>query len=76
MSDRLVNFGDAPAIVSFSNIFRYKGLTFEWHNYMGPMPLKKNLEPSNAKPSKKFYEITAEWNKLTKKKKEKTRIHG
>lgn len=64
-------------IITLSNIYRYKGVVFEWHNYCGPMALRKdNLEPRRTDPGKRWWEIVTEWSKLTKAQKEETRIYG
>jgi hypothetical protein len=66
-------------VIHLSDIFRYKGITFEWHRYCGPVLLKKNLEPRKEQPgakSKPFWDMVAEWQKLSKTEHEKYRIYG
>jgi len=31
--------------ICHGRVYRYKGYFFEWHNYLGPVPLKKNGDP-------------------------------
>lgn len=76
MSAHFFNMGDVRGIIHLSNIYKYHGVTFEFHNYLGPMKLKKDMEPSNAPAGRKFYEVVSDWQKLSKSKREKTRIYG
>ena len=46
------------------NQYRFKGFFFEIHKYCGPCPLKKNGDPSVAKPSKLFWEVVSEFCRL------------
>jgi hypothetical protein len=64
------------AIITVADCYRYKGVMFEWHHFCGPMPLRNDGEPSQAKrqPSRAFYAIAAEWHKLPKEEREKYRI--
>jgi len=61
-------------IMSVADCYRYKGVTFEWHYFCGPMLLRKDGEPSKQTPGQRFYEITAEWHKLPNEEREKFRI--
>jgi len=74
MSDHFINFASGNCIISNANIHKYKGLTFEFHNYCGPMRLNKNGEPSKRNFSVKEYKIIAKWYKLTPSKKKRTLI--
>ena len=58
--------------VSVADIYFYGGFFFEWHNYLGPTKLNKDLEPSK-RSGRKFYKVINKWDKLSKKAKEKTR---
>lgn len=58
------------AIVTYSNVYRYKGYYFEWHGYSGPWPLKKDGDLRKNIPSG-FWDMIDEFIKLTKKEKEK-----
>lgn len=63
-------------IVHLADIYRYKGFTFEFHRYCGPVKLVgQNLEPTKRE-GKKFYAAVAEWEKLTPKEKLATQIYG
>jgi len=59
--------------ISFSDIYEYKGFTFEFHSYCGPIKLNKDWEPSK-RTGRKFYKILREWDKLSEEAKEETRI--
>jgi hypothetical protein len=65
--------GCATAIITFADIYRFKGFTFEHHRYCGPCKLKKDLEPAK-RDGRKFWDAWSEWNELTDEEKEKTRI--
>jgi hypothetical protein len=62
-------------IMTFANIYQFKGFTFEAHPYLGPQRLKKNFDPASAM-GRKFWRMYAEWDKLTKKEKLETQIFG
>lgn len=77
MSDHYFKIGDTVGIISLGNIFEYKGFTFENHHFCGPTRLKKkDFEPCKNPYGRVFLKAYSEWNKLSKKKKEKTRIYG
>jgi hypothetical protein len=58
-----------------ADCYRYKGVTFEWHHFCGPMLLRKDGEPSKRKnPGARFYAIAQEWHDLPKEEREKFRI--
>lgn len=61
-------------IITVADCYRYKGVTFEWHHFCGPMLLRKDGEPSKSKPTAKFYAIATEWHNLPKEEREKYRI--
>jgi hypothetical protein len=71
MSCHKINNG----IVCLANIYKYKGFIFEWHYWCGPMKLRKNFEPYERQ-GRKFYKVATEWNNISEKQKEKTRIYG
>lgn len=61
-------------IITLSDCYRYKNVTFEWHRYCGPMLLKKNTDPAKSKPGPKFYAIVHEWRQLPAAEREKFRV--
>ena len=65
-------------VIHLADIYRFEGYTFEWHYYCGPFLCRKNMEPRKRQPGErsKFWQALARWEKLTKAKKEKTRIYG
>jgi hypothetical protein len=65
--------GRITAIITFADIYQFKGFIFEHHRYSGPMKLKKDLEPAKCE-GRKFWKVWGEWNKLTDEEKEETRI--
>ncbi len=68
-------FNGGHGIITLANIFKYQNFYFEFHSYLGPVKLKKDLEPAKLS-GRKFYKMINRWDKLTKKQKEKTRIYG
>lgn len=76
MSDHFIKFQNGSCIISCPNIYKYKGLVFEFHSYLGPFRLNKNLEPSKRNFSNKEYEIISQWVKLTPSKKKRTLIYN
>jgi hypothetical protein len=76
MSCHSFNSNGVQGFICLANIYQYKGFTFEYHHYCGPVKLrKKDLEPAKNS-GRKFFKILDEWNKMTDIDKEKTRIYG
>jgi len=65
--------GRVNAVITFADIYHFKGFTFEFHRYCGVMKLKKDFEPAKRE-GRKFYAVISEWCNLTDDEKEKTRI--
>lgn len=57
------------------NIYEYKGYLFEWHSYLGPVYLRKDLEPAR-RIKKGFWDIATEFGNLTKKQQKKYLVCG
>ena len=67
--------GKIDGIMTVANIYQFKGFTFEFHSYLGPVKVKKNFDPASAM-GRKFWKAFAEWDKLTKEEKLETQIFG
>jgi hypothetical protein len=67
--------GRCHTIITMANIYTYEGFIFEFHNFCGPMKLKKDFEPAKRE-GKKFYAAIDKWCKLTKEQKKATQISG
>lgn len=76
MSDHFFKINNGLGIISCPNIYKFKGLIFEFHNYCGPMRLNKDGEPSKRNFSKHEYEIIEKWCKLSPSKKKRTLIYN
>lgn len=65
-------------VVHLADIYRFEGYTFEWHNYLGPTLCRKNMEPRKRQPGERsrFWPVLERWQKLPKRKREKTKIYG
>lgn len=74
MSTIIYNSPLCRAIVHCADIYRYKGVTFEWHRYLGPMLCRKDGEPSKRNVGRKTGQIIGEWQKLPKSKRERCRV--
>ncbi len=57
-----------------NNQYFYKRWYFEYHKYHGPWPLNKNGDP-RKRAGEKFWEIWAEFSKLTEDEKNKHLTH-
>ncbi len=55
-------------------VYRFNGYYFEWHNYCGPSPLRKDGELSQRTP-KGFWDMVEEFQALSSEEKEKYRIN-
>ena len=58
--------------ICYGKAYKYEGFYFEFHNYLGPCPLKKNGEPSKKIPSG-FWDMFDKFYKLSDEEKEKLR---
>lgn len=56
-------------------LYKFNGWLFEFHAYLGPWPLTKDLEP-RKRAGKKFYRMIEEFDKLTEAEKKQHRIGG
>lgn len=56
-------------------VYEFEGVKFEYSDYNGPYPLKKNGDPK-MNPDRKFYDLFDRFNKLTEEEKKKRRIGG
>lgn len=62
------------AYVYYNKAYRYKRYYFEWHNYCGPSPLRKDGELSQRIP-KGFWDMVEEFQALPSDEKEKYRVN-
>lgn len=62
--------------MSFANIFYYKGVTIDWHNYLGPGILRRTShEPRSARNiSYRTWGLVNQFSRLTKEEREQFRI--
>ena len=67
--------GDMTGIVCAPKVYHYKYVTFEFHPYYGPRPLRKDGEPRKVIP-KSFWAVWEEFSKLSEQEKEFYRIGG
>lgn len=72
--------GKINGMLCLCNIFKYpfNGVDyfFEYHHYMGPIPVKKkSLDPRTTIP-KGFYKMFDEFKNLSKEKQEEYKIYG
>lgn len=67
--------GKVNGIMTVANVYKFKGFTFEYSDFLGPLKVNKNFEPAAAM-GRKFYKVYREWNKLTKDEKAATQIFG
>ena len=68
------------AIMCFPNIYKFpfngEDFYFEWHDYMGPVPVKKlSFDPRKTVPVG-FYKAVYAFDKLTKLEKKKYLIYS
>ena len=67
--------GKIDGIMTVASIYQYKGFTFEFSNFLGPLKLNKDLTPSAAM-GRKFFKAFDEWYKLSDVEKLDTLIFG
>jgi hypothetical protein len=74
MAGHTAQFNGGIIHISMPNIYRYKGMTFEWHDYCGAMLCKKDGEPSKRDFGRKTGKILEAWLKLPPSKRARTLI--
>jgi len=62
--------------ISWANVFRYKGVTIDWHNYLGPTILNRHTEEErNYKNiSLRVWGLVTQFSRLSKDDREDYRI--
>jgi hypothetical protein len=62
--------------MSFADVFLYKGVTIDWHNYLGPTILRKNTdeERNYRNISLRIWGLVNQFSRLSKEEREKYRI--
>jgi len=75
MAGHIVKFNGGWAHITCPNIYRYKGITFEFHPYCGPFRSKKNGDESKVLMGRKFFKMLDNWIKLPPSKKKRTLIY-
>jgi hypothetical protein len=70
--------GECRGIIHLADIYRYRGFTFEFHRYCGPMLCRSDMEPAKRQPGarSRFWPVLERWQKLPPSKRERTRIYG
>jgi hypothetical protein len=76
MAGHILKFNGGWCHISNPNIYKYKGLIFEFHPYCGPMLCKKNGELSKRNFGRKSWKIFEKWQKLSPSKKKRTLIYS
>lgn len=62
--------------ISWANIFRYKGVTIDWHRYCGPIIINRHTEKERQYKniSMRIWGIVNQFSRLSDKEKEQYRI--
>ena len=68
--------GSIQGHICLANIYQFEGLTFEYHNYLGPTQYKKDGSEPRKNISKNFYDVIDKFVKLSEKEREKYLIYG
>ncbi len=76
MAGHFIPFNGGVAHINCPNIYRYRGVTFEWHNYLGPLLCRKDGEPSKRNIGRKTGAVISAWHKLSPSKKKRTLIYS
>ena len=62
--------------ITMAKIYQYKGITFDWHDYLGPIML--NRRTLNERPwrsvSRRQWALLGQWQRLSKEQQELYRI--
>ena len=78
MATHRIKVNGGIAIVTMPNIYEYGGYKFEFHEYMGPSIVNKDLEHRKGYigARSKFWKPFEKWLKLSKSAKKKTLIYS
>jgi len=68
-------FGNVTHL-TLADIYRYRGFTFEFHWYCGPHKVRASDFKPSPRMGRKFWKAVEAWSKLSKSKKERTRVFG
>lgn len=62
--------------ISWAKVYRYKGVTFYWHSYLGPTILRRNTgnERNWRNVSGRVWGLFGQWLRLPESEQEKYRI--
>ncbi len=62
--------------ISWGNGFRYKGVTIDWHNYLGPTILNRHTEEERPYKniSLRIWGLVTQFSRLSKEEREQYRI--
>lgn len=63
-------------ICTSNGVYRYKGVTFDWHNYLGPIILRRNTENERnwRNIGNRQWRLVGQWHNLPKAEQKKYRI--
>jgi hypothetical protein len=76
MAGHFIKTGDSWTHLNCPNIYKYKGIIFEFHPYCGPARCNKDLELSDIKMGRKFWKMFDSWQKLSPSKRKRTLIYS
>ena len=68
--------GTMQGHICFVNIYKYKGLVFEYHDYLGPTQYKNDASEPRKNISKNFYNVVSKFEKLSRIEREQYQIYG
>ena len=61
--------------ICLANIYKFKGLVFEYHDYLGPTQYRADMSQPRKHISKNFYRVIDKFAKLSEKEREKYLIY-
>jgi hypothetical protein len=63
--------------INWANVFLFKGVTIDWHNYLGPTIINRHTEKERQYKniSLRVWGLVSQFSKLSKKEREKYRIN-
>jgi len=75
MGCKYFEFNGGHGFLCGPSIYKFNGWLFEFHDYCGPWPLRKDGE-LKKRAGRKFYKVIDEFVKLTKKQRKKYEVYS
>ena len=66
--------GSVCGWVTIADVYEFEGFLFEWHSYLGPVPLNKRTKEPRTRVPKGFWSMIDRWTELSDEEREGFRV--